>query len=127
MDRVFRYRRGTHLRIGDRNRTSRANAGLAAIGDASVDCAVVRFGTDGHRIRATFAQLPAAVHYLHYHHLRAGLARVGLKYSHITIAGLLSASNVEIISNVLNIAAIAVIAFSWAKDDDTGNTDNTKL
>ena len=120
MDRVFRYRRGTHLRIGDRNRTSRANAGLAAIGDASVDCAVVRFGTDGHRIRATFAQLPAAVHYLHYHHLRAGLA-------HITIAGLLSASNVEIISNVLNIAAIAVIAFSWAKDDDTGNTDNTKL
>ena len=52
---------------------------------------------------------------------------LGLKYSHITIAGLLSASNVEIISNVLNIAAIAVIAFSWAKDDDTGNTDNTKL
>ena len=37
------------------------------------------FGTDGHRIRATFAQLPAAVHYLHYHHLRAGLARVGIE------------------------------------------------
>ena len=109
MDRVFRYRRGTHLRIGDRNRTSRANAGLAAIGDASVDCAVVRFGTDGHRI--------CALDWL----------VLGLKYSHITIAGLLSASNVEIISNVLNIAAIAVIAFSWAKDDDTGNTDNTKL
>ena len=57
------------LRIGDRNRTfPRKPLGLAAIGDASVDCAVVRFGTDGHRIRATFAQLPAAVHYLHYHH-----------------------------------------------------------
>jgi hypothetical protein len=35
-------------------------------------------------------------------------------------------SPIEIISNVLNIAAIAVIAFNWAKDDNTGNTDNTK-
>lgn len=127
MDRVFRYRRGTHLRIGDRNRTSRANAGLAAIGDASVDCAVVRFGTDGHRIRATFAQLPPLFIICTTTICALDWLVLGLKYSHITIAGLLSASNVEIISNVLNIAAIAVIAFSWAKDDDTGNTDNTKL
>lgn len=35
-------------------------------------------------------------------------------------------SPIEIISNVLNIAAIAVIAFNWTKDDNTGNTDNTK-
>ena len=35
-------------------------------------------------------------------------------------------SPIEIISNVLNIASIAVIAFNWAKDDNTGNTDNTK-
>lgn len=127
MDRVFRYRRGTHLRIGDRNRTSRANAGLAAIGDASVDCAVVRFGTDGHRIRATFAQLPAAVHYLHYHHLRAGLARVGIEifaHHHCRSSLGIQCRNHQ---QCAQYAAIAVIAFSWAKDDDTGNTDNTKL
>ena len=35
-------------------------------------------------------------------------------------------SPIEIISNVLNIAAIAVIAFNGAKDDNTGKTDNTK-
>lgn len=42
---------------------------------------------------------------------------LGLKYSHIAVAGLLSTPNVEIISNVLNLIAIIVLTVSWPRSD----------
>lgn len=42
---------------------------------------------------------------------------LGLKYSHITLGGLLADSTVEIISNVFNAVSLAILLFAWSRGE----------